>query len=307
MAKNNDFEAIIDTININFSLISSIILTIVGLIGNSLIIYILIKPQFRNNTTFRYVFVSTLNDTLVLVTMWFYNSPNTFQLNSNSISCKFVQYFGYLFYQYCPWIIVLTSLDRLLAVKFPTRFKFRTQLKYQAIALFVIFVSLALINISFYYYYDIQIQSNQTICATSDIYTQFYIDLFSSLITTFIPLVLIVFCTSTIGCQLLSQKQLMLFNRENYKKKTQFIKVMVAMDAFFLICNLPFCIQQIIYDIFVINGITYYYESIILTFTDFFIYFQNSCGFFVYLAANKRFRKQFLFMIRRKNIIVPDS
>ena len=107
-----------------FNLAATIVLTIIGFIGNTIVLYILARPKFLNVTIFRYFIVSSINDLFELMTMWCYSLPDVFQVNQNSMSCKLVQYFVYLFYQFCPWIIVLSSIDRFLSVFYPMRFKF---------------------------------------------------------------------------------------------------------------------------------------------------------------------------------------
>jgi hypothetical protein len=137
--KNNNTVEFIKNIHYYFNLTTAITISIIGLVGNTLVFYILTRPKFLKQSIFRYFLVTTGNNSFVLLTMWFYCMPDLFLMNSNSLSCKLTQYFGYLFYQFCPWIIVLNSFDRYLSVHFPTKFEFRTKLKYQVLALSIIF------------------------------------------------------------------------------------------------------------------------------------------------------------------------
>ena len=301
-SEDSSLIMLINSINSKFSLIAAIVLTIVGVIGNPIVFFILTKSRFRNVSIFRYSIVSVVNDSFVLITMWPYNFPEAFQMNTSSISCKLSQYFGYLFYQFCSWIIVLSSIDRLLSVKYATRFQFRNKLKYQALALSVIFVVILFLDIPFYSYFDIHVQSNNsTLCATNDIFIQFYIDLTNLLISTIIPFFIMVLCTILIGHTLITQKSRLMENRRTYKKELQYVKVLYALDAFFLICNLPFCIQQLISDGFTINNKPYFFQTFIFNVTNSIIYIQNAFAFFVYFISNKGFRKYFL------SIIIPNN
>ena len=303
-----ELEELIETINYNFILSYSIMLTIVGIIGNSIVFYILTRPKFRNIPIFRYLIVSMVNDTINLITMWPFTLPISFNMNTISINCKLIQYFGYLFYQFCPWIIVVSSLDRLASIKFPTKFQFRKKLKFQAGVLTIIFIFLVFINIPFYFYYDIINISDETLCTTSDRYTQFYIDLANFLVSTIVPFFLMVLCTVIIAYHIIKNKnKLLQNNRSNFHKEMQFVKVMCAMNAFFLICSLPFCIQLLTNDILAINNIPNIYQSLIFNISDAIEYSQNAFGLFLYLSCNKVFRNHFKTMFFSKNSISPTS
>ena len=193
MNQNSANSLLISCINFDFTLSVSIILSIIGLIGNSTSIFIITKEQFRRASLFRYLAFSLINDTFVLVTMWLYTLPVVFQMTS--LGCKLTQYFGFLFYQVCPWIIVAGSIDRVFSVKFPTKYKFRTKLKFQ------------IFYMPLYLNYDIQTQLNQTICTINNNHIQFYTDLASFLVSVIIPFIIMIVCTSTIGLHMIKNKK----------------------------------------------------------------------------------------------------
>ena len=186
---------------------------IIGSIGNFLVFYISSRPKFRCVTIFRYLIVAMINDFFISITGWFYAVPNFFKANENLYSCKITQYFGYLFFQYGPWIIVLASLDRLASVKYPTKFQFRNDLKYQALALSVIFIILSLLNVLLCYFYDIeylgyQFESiNTTQCNTRDVNIQFYLDIYDCLIAAVIPFTIMITTTVIIARIFVKKKQ----------------------------------------------------------------------------------------------------
>ena len=205
MNQNSANSLLISCINFDFTLSVSIILSIIGLIGNSTSIFIITKEQFRRASLFRYLAFSLINDTFVLVTMWLYTLPVVFQMTS--LGCKLTQYFGFLFYQVCPWIIVAGSIDRVFSVKFPTKYKFRTKLKFQILIITIIFVIVMFLNIPLYLNYDIQTQLNQTICTINNNHIQFYTDLASFLVSVIIPFIIMIVCTSTIGLHMIKNKK----------------------------------------------------------------------------------------------------
>ena len=296
---SEDIADLIDQINYYLNLVSAILFSAVGLIGNTLILFILARPEFRNVSMFRYSIVSAFNDMLVLTTMWLY-LPYVLDFNTYSINCKLIQYFGYLFYQFCPWIIVVSAIDRLLSVKYPTRFHFRTKIKFQATVLTSIFITLVFIDIPFYMYFDIQGSGNETYCGTTDSNAQFYNDILSSLISTIIPFVSMIFSTIVVGHHFLIKKKQFKKNRKRWQNEVQFLNILLAMNGFFLICNLPFCIQQLTFDGLEFNNQSYFYQYFVAYLTSNFGYAYNAFSFFLYFSCNKRFRNSFLVMIGKK-------
>ena len=133
-----------------------------GIIGNSIVLYISTRPKFRNLSIFRYLTASMINDFFVIITIWFYATPEAFKLKRETLNCKITVYFGYLFYQFSPYIISIASIDRILSVKYPTKLKFRTKLKYQLLVLLTTFSYFIFIDIIYYNYYNIQRKQDNT-------------------------------------------------------------------------------------------------------------------------------------------------
>lgn len=235
-----------------------------------------------------------INDCFVLVTMWFYTSPNIFQMTS--MSCKWSNYLSSLTYNYSGWIVTLSLIDRLVTVKSPTKFKSRNRFKFQTLALVIILSIIALFAIPFYIYFDIYSLSNQTKCTTNDPKIQFHVELSGALIGVLIPFFLMITISAMIG-RCLIKKNKNVQARKNLKKEIRLIKVMIAFSVFFLICNLPYYIQELIHD-----GLSFYYPdlfisnyifSFIYNLTNQLCYTYNSSGFFVCLLTNNVFRNYF--------------
>ena len=75
-----------------FNLISSITISAIALIGNSIIVYILAKPEFRKESFFRYLFFGTIFNTINALLIWPINNPDFFLINEILISCNLQQY-----------------------------------------------------------------------------------------------------------------------------------------------------------------------------------------------------------------------
>ena len=275
----------------DFTFITSIFLTMVGLPGNSITILILSSSKMREISMFRYLIISMVNDSLVLVTMWFSTLPNMFL--ADSMCCKLSLYLSNLFYNYSAWIVVLNLIDRLIIVKCPTKFRFRDQLKFQALLLLTTFMVIILATIPFYIYSDINTRINITSCGTNSPETEFYVEFSGALVGVIVPFVLMIILTTLIGNQLI-KKSRNLESRKKFKKEIRLIKLMISMSLFFLIFNLPYYIQQLIHTGLSFNNralfISNYIFNLIFNITNQLCYIYNSFGFFVCLFCNKVFR-----------------
>jgi hypothetical protein len=108
-----------------------------------------------------------------------------------------------------------------------------------------------------------------------------------------------IICSYKIGNELINKKIDLMKNKFS-KKEINCMKVMLSMNCLFLVCNLPYCIQKLVFDALSLFDITSDYRDLITGLTMFLVYIQNSCSFFVYLIFNKVFRNYFLSMIKLK-------
>ena len=133
---------------------ASISVTIIALIGNSIVFYVLSKPAFKNKSIFRYLLVATIVDTVNAIQIWPSNFPDFFLINTLDIACKLWFYLGNVFGTYTSWLNIVISLDTLFAVKFPRKFSIRKTYKFQLFVLLVLFVILCLLYTPFLIYQE---------------------------------------------------------------------------------------------------------------------------------------------------------
>ena len=276
----------------DFNFISTTVLTAIGLVGNSLVVFILSRPEFLKVPMFRYLIAATIFDTINVLLSWPSVYPDAFQVNNLPISCKLYIYLFYIPFQASPWIIALSSVDRYLSIKYPKSLNFRNQFKYQLLAIIIILIGILLIDIPFYIYHDVL--SNETGCVPTEYKIEFYLDVLDALISTIIPFIIMILSTILTSCLIVSQKaKLQKDNSKKFQKEMQLIKVLLAMDIYFLICNLPYCILTIVDDVLAIN----YFGTFSFYILNALTYVFSSCDFIIYFSFNKLFRKHFLSMI----------
>lgn len=285
---NTDFKKTL--FDVNF--ISTIILTVIGAIGNLLVIFVFTRPQFLKVSMFRYLIVATISNTINLLANWPSVYPDFFYVNKLSISCKIFYYFFYVPYQVSPWILSLTSIDRYLKVKYPTTLQFRNNFKYQLMAIIGIIVLISLINIPIYIYHDVEANNG---CLTTDNTVQVYLDILNALLGVIIPFVIMAVTTFLIGHELIKKKKnLKQENKKRFERDLNLIKTLLIMDSYFLLLNLPYCIYMIACDLLNINA----FDTLTLYIVCILTYIFSSCDFFIFIIFNKLFRNYFISIIK---------
>ena len=192
---------------------------------------------------------------------------------------------NWFIYQLSSWIIFISSIDRYIATKYPTKYLFRKKFKYQLLIILIAFISITLINIPYYYFVTIvNINTNVTACQLKDITILGYVDLSDALNATIIPFFMMVLFNSLTFKELLRRKKTS--QKKKFDKEYRFFKVLLFMNLFFLSCNLPICFYTETYDAL---GIQYVHMLgfILVNYLTFLYY---SLNFFVYFSSNKLFR-----------------
>ena len=87
--------------------IGSTVLTIIAIVGNSFVFYILTRPKFLKESVFRYFLVSEVTATLTLVSLWMYNIPTILGWNVPLVYCQSLVYVLYTLYKFYPWVTLL--------------------------------------------------------------------------------------------------------------------------------------------------------------------------------------------------------
>ena len=289
MNNTDDYQNIL--FNVNF--ISTSTLTVICLIGNPLIIYIFLKPEFQKVPMFNYLIALAVVNTIHLLINWPLLYPNSFLINQNSISCKLFNFIVVVPFEIAPWLLTLSSADRYLSVKYPTTQQTRKKFINQFSAIMFVTVITLLINVPNFVYHDIEHGSGCT--STSDD-IKFKMDMFTLLFATLVPFVLMVLSTTLIWNELVKKRHKLGSEREErakYRKEVKLIRILSIIDGYFLVCNLPYGFVIILDYLGMIS-----FPLISFSISRIFAYIFSSCDFFVYFCFNKLFRKHFLAIIR---------
>jgi hypothetical protein len=221
-------------------------------------------------------------------------------------------YFFKLFLLCSAWIVVLSVVDQYLAVKYPYKFKFRKDIKCQIIMILAMFLILCLLNVSDIFGFSSACLNNcdkkseksfsfdHSKCLNDCINISTLNDFINfSCLFVYLPFILMVLFSILIFRELKTKK--LNTNNRNLKRAKKRLLVSISLSSFFLICNLPFSVYNLIkitlnWNFKEIENDFFLeiFHSIIL------VFFYFTCDFLMFLIFNKIFRKEFLSILCKK-------
>lgn len=295
-----------ETLN-RFNITTSILISIIGVACNTITFFIFTSKSFRDQSMNRWLAALAITDTIVVLFVWPQNLPNIYA--ATTFNCQMIQFAIIFTYTMCSFLITITSIDRMLAVVYPTKFAFRKKLWCQALVLLITCILTAIFNSPYFIYFGAVQESNVTSCHYTTPFVNIYVDIFLLIIYLVMPVVIILICTIAIYHKLHSLK-LKSGRLTNSNKDTYLTKTIFGTTLFYFVMNAPVDIAVIFTDYNL-----YYYRNVnlnvfIYNFLNFVSLLHNSCSFFVYLLCNKMFRMKFLSIlsiIYHKNKIAPSN
>ena len=269
-----------------FNLVSSITVSAVALIGNSIVFYILTKKEFLKESVFRCLFIGTIFNTINALHIWPSNYPDFFLKNKSLFSCILINYVSAVFDTFSAWMIVLTSTDIYLTVKYPTKFLFRKKINYQMIIISILFILFCSLYSPYFIYTTIDPNYG---CIAVSFEIAFYINLYFLILFTVLPFIIMAI-TNSLTYLHLQKRQI---NQNNSKKAKRLFKTSLGLNLFFLISNIPVSTVFIIGNISNIN-----FSNVIYNIFKLITYAYFSLDFFIYYIANRLFRVYFFYLIK---------
>jgi hypothetical protein len=278
---------------VNFLLyfkISVILFFVVGVIGNGINVFIFSQKKFRKEAMFRYLIICAITNTLNL----FMKFPTTFlyqdffQVTSSGASCKLTYFFANVLPYTSSWMLVLSSLDRLVSIKYPDRFLFKNKLKFQILVVCIIFLVFVCMNIPYLIFKDVISFGNNNVMYCENVEYDFNSIAihFGIIFQVILPFIIESVSSILLGYFLIKLKKT--FHRE-YKKEAGFVLTIISMDTFNFLTCMPF---------YIFGYIQFYFPNYLsinfLIAMDTLQSIYYSIQFFIYLLSSKIFRAQFL-------------
>lgn len=138
-----------------------LILFVTGTVGNSLSFIVLTRRRMRQVSTYVYLAVLSVADTLVLVVglllLWVGQVTGRDVRSLSQWSCRLITVLGYTVSDYSVWLIIAVTVERYIAVCHPLRAAFMCNHRTAIRVVLAIFVLVLGVNINFLWMTEVQL------------------------------------------------------------------------------------------------------------------------------------------------------
>lgn len=280
------------------------IIIILGIFGNSLVIFTVSRQKDLKSSTFTILTVLAVADTIAIIWMsldaWLHFLLEVSLKDRGVVACFIVPFGNKLSYAFAQWLLLVVSIERMTVIRFPTFFSPHRRLQIVRIATTVIFIVLA----SFYTVVSLfsAMHFTKRRCDDSEVAAVKTVDV---MIRFIIPSIIItVVCLVLVRTLRRNSRRIeeLGFSRDNPADRNILNSVRMILgvsivQGFINICvsfvsvlkttnitiNISFCTRNNIFNIFRIMAMM-----------------NNAMNFYIYIVVNKRFRETFIDFFRRK-------
>ena len=272
------------------------IFLILGIGGNLLSVAVLSRPTLRKSATSVFLIALAVADTLFLLTglmrHWLVYLIGTDVRDINESSCKIHVMLTYVARYMSRWILVFVSIERFIAVLFPTHHKTLFSRTKALIIVMIMSVFFFLVCLQMYVMFG---RDTNGTCGTLSAYDDYWLGVWQQIdmvIGSLLPFIIMIGATVSIVVKLFLIK-----SPDGSNKVTSLTIPLMAVNLVFLITTMP---QGIVYAM----GKSFYMNSLsvvgIVHFTTgMLVYVNSSVNFYLYVLTGRRFRLAFIALFRR--------
>ena len=218
------------------------IILIIGLISNTLNIIICMRKRIQREAIgFYSPLMSIFNVTsLVYGFFTFYKSTRMYYLES-TLNCTLFFYLGRITYQMSSWLYVMCSLDRMICITYPRKYKLFKKRHILTLTVLGLFMTICLLNIPnlFYQVIDNTSKNETKLCTPSSPFVILIRDTIALLMRTALPIVLEFFINISLIYKLIKSRRNLNLKR-SLRRDYKFAFTIVMLNVMFLITNVPF-------------------------------------------------------------------
>ena len=281
-----------------------IVQSAIGIPANLLSIVIFARLM-RNKTNMGYLYMwqSFIDLCLLLCYLLLFQSAHTLGINLyvvNDAWCKLITFLRRFILHASSWIAVFTTFDRFIFVLYgqTNRFKFMKKNINLTIFILSILMTIMILDIpNLFFYINRSCTADNAIIVSSDIISIF--------LRTYIPFTLMIVFNIVMIKKTFNRAKVNITRKLTNltRKEYQFTIAVIAYDIFFLFLNFPRSLYFIMYDVnlysgaFNGNSLFSAIYSVFNAVTSNLATFVQTFSFVTYLAFNKLYRKEFLYLI----------
>ena len=321
---NNDYEkfsAYLNDLGNKIDYYFALITIPIGIIFNTLSVFIFLRKNLNKTNMGFFNFCLSISNSFTLIYFIFVSDSKIFfnyDLKiKHDVLCRIIPFIRRVIREVSPWIEVLITFDRLIYVKFPTRFKFMHKKLILAEIMGLMLLILSVISIENFFYSirtTVKIipaptsknMTNNTIEPKSDLSSTctgsndilLASDLISIILRTFIPIITMVVLNYILISFVLHTKSKMKNNQNKAycSRQLNFTLTVIAMDMYFLALNLPVSVMYILR-----YAVVSSWSGLLVNFVWKICYnianLYYATLFFFNIIFNRIFREEILFMI----------
>lgn len=275
------------------------IILFLGLIGNSIGFVVLLNKKLRKLGPLIIYKYLLLIDSLYLIQIVVTYFELTFGYSLTLISvfsCKLWFFLNYSLAVISPLLLVYISIEKCISIKSPS---YRFILRRKDIQISYILITIIynlLFDIPVALYIVIKNDTNQTICSFDNTEHQNLISLMDLINRVVIPFTIMVFCSLILTISIFRSRAriVRIFLPEEKKRFSKEIKIAISsicMNLFYIFANLPISIVVFFNNFFNNDLYGFYY---------YLFYSGYAINFYILVATNSIFRKEFLNILSYK-------
>ena len=291
----------LQNISIQLARILSPIIIILGVIGNTLNIIILMRPNFRHHSCCRYFLALSSNNLFYCLFQINFYLANAYSLDGQYVSlasCKILQYIASSSSFLSPYFIVLASIDRFFSSSRHPHFRRLSSItmSHWSISTLLIFTGIFFINVLIFY--DLRFDDGLGCNMRGDEpYKKAFILIQVVLYAGLPPCFMVIFGVLTAW----NLKQMKHFGRDPRnirRREIQFIRMLLIQIMSYLLFNVPLCI------LYLLLVLPFGYSP-----TDEFLFaytilsypfnFAYATPFLLYILSAKQYRNEFFNFIQK--------
>ena len=278
------------------------ILIIVGVIGNSLNIVVLVRPVFYPHACSRYLLAAAINNVFYSSVVLIYQLLVTgYQLDPSNTSvfiCKFMIYFYHVSAYISPYSIVLASMERYFASSTKVTLRRFSSIRVSRWAVAFVVGFFALFGINSFVLITAQPGDGLGCQIPGDkIYNQIYTVMQATFYAFIAPSLMALFGFLTMR-NLRQVRVVPVVMSSHRRTESQLVRMLLLQVGIYIVLNVPASITYLIAILPVaIKAKPIFF--LIYDVTELLTYTSFSAGFIVYIFGTRSYREEFMLIVRK--------
>lgn len=291
------------------------LILVVGLVGNFTAFLVLYQKKLNEigpRLIYNYLFIF---DTVFILQIVLSSLKYSYELRiagQSDLACKIYIYFSYVTAAISPWLQVFISLDKLVAIKFPSkRVRFRdknNQMTYAKIIVILIFMFYS--PFPFFIYQtnqsdlntsmNISLNVSKSVCDFTSVKSRIYLNYLDFIVRVLVPFSVSITSTLLLIYFVLKLKvkiHNVFFSAQSssFKQDVLFASKTIVLNLVFIGLNLPFSILMYV------SSKSNEGDYFVFAFTLYLVYSAYACNFYIILSSNTLFRNQLFVILKIKS------